>query len=111
MRWAVFFLVSAQLFSAVAKAEPSEFQTESNKSGCIIRQATKMVLAYQKITLMLLNTFLAMPHGHRIYARPGYETLYKNWVRDREVCAPYAPEEEIYRVDVRMAEIDEVTRP
>ena len=49
-------------------------------------------------------------HERRTRLRPGIESLYANWEKDREKCAEVMPYERIYQIDGQLQELDKLTR-
>lgn len=49
-------------------------------------------------------------HEQRTRLRPGIESLYANWEKDREKCAEVMPHERIYQIDGQLEELDRLTR-
>lgn len=49
-------------------------------------------------------------HKERVRQRPGYEALFQNWEKDREKCAGFIPEKQIYHIDSQLYEIEVLTR-
>ena len=74
--------------------------------------AAEVLAGYELALATLRQEIRQTPsHTQRAALRPGIDSLYANWEKDREKCAEVMPHDRIYKIDDQLAELDNLTRP